>query len=75
MTYNQWLDKLIEEKGIDRDDFFEIGDNIFEYGYVIDCIKLAPAHEKEAIRKMLVKIDFVNGDIKHYLRHLAHALI
>lgn len=34
----------------------------------------APAHEQAAIKTTLVKIDFRNGDILHFFRHLAGAI-
>lgn len=37
-------------------------------------MNLAPASEQRAIKTMLVKIDFVNGDVRKYLRHLAQAI-
>jgi hypothetical protein len=42
---------------------------------VIEAIKNAPHHEQEQIKKMLVRIDFVNGDVLDYLQHLARGLI
>lgn len=79
MTNKTWFDRFFDEKGIDRDDTFEIKseDNvhIVEYGYVINCIKQTGSNEKAKIKDMLVRIDFVNGDVKNYLRHLAQALV
>lgn len=79
MTFTKWLDTLIEEKDIDIESTFEIDtpDNwhLMPYGCVIEAIKSAPAHEQSSIKTMLVKIDFGGGDIKHYLRHLAQALV
>jgi hypothetical protein len=42
---------------------------------VIEAIKIAPHYEQEQIKKMLVRIDFVNGDVLDYLQHLAGGLI
>lgn len=44
------------------------------YSNVVEATKLAPAHEQKAIKTMLVKIDFVNGDVRRYLRHMAQAI-
>lgn len=78
MNFINWLNTLIEEKEIDTRDCFEIEKNgelhIFDYGYIVEAIKFAPAPEQNAIQKMLIKIDFANGDILHYFRHLAQAL-
>lgn len=74
-----YLYKLLEEKGIDLDETFSITANgnlnIFEYGAIIDTILCTTIKEQQCIRNMLIKIDFHNGDIKHYLRHLAQALV
>lgn len=74
-----YLYTLLEEKGIDLDDTFEIttGGNlhIFEYGAILEAILSAPEGEQQAIRKNLVKIDFANGQIEDYLQHLAKALV
>ena len=72
--FTKWIDTVIEEKQIDVEDFFVIGNNIIEYGYVIDMIKLTSEQEQKDIKTMLIKIDFLNGDVKAYLRHLAAAL-
>jgi len=74
-----YLKMFFAEKGIDRDESFTVdgpsGPNIgMTYGHVIDAIKAAPAHEQDGIANMLRKIDFKNGDVKDYLRHLAKAL-
>jgi len=79
MNFSKWLDTLVEEKGIDTEDTFEIetDDNwhIFDYGSVIEAIKTASAHEQAGIKNMIVRIDFANGDVRDYLRHLAQALV
>lgn len=77
-TFSKWLNTLIDEKGIDLEQTFEFdfnGEyNLMPYGVVVEAIHNAPRHEQEAIKTMLVKIDFVNGDVRHYFRHLAVAL-
>jgi hypothetical protein len=42
---------------------------------VIEAIKGAPKHEQEAIADIIRTIDFQNGDVNDYLKHLAGALI
>lgn len=80
MTYNKWLDTFIEEKGIDLEDHFELTDfegthHIMPYGVVIEHIKGANKQEQEDIRTIIVKIDFKNGDVRHFFRHLAQAIV
>jgi hypothetical protein len=78
MTFNKWLDTLIEEKGIDTEELFEVdgpsGTNIMPAAVVIEAIKNASKQDQVAIKTTLVKIDFCNGDIMHYFKHLAGAL-
>lgn len=79
MKFNKWLDTLIEEKEIDLEEVFEIKKNnethLFDYAFIVEAIKNTSEKEQQAIKNMLVKIDFVNGDIRHYFRHLANAFI
>ena len=37
-------------------------------------IENAPAREQDGIKTMLVRIDFANGDVMDYFKHLAGAL-
>jgi hypothetical protein len=77
-AFDEWLDTLIDEKGIDPEQGFEIegewGPNYFTYGVIIEAIKGTSKPEQQIIKTNLVKIDFCNGDIRHYFRHLAQAL-
>jgi len=78
MTFDKWLDTLIEEKGYDTEHRFEVqgesGSNSIPLGCVAEAMKTAPATEQKAIKNMLVKIDFKNGDCLDYFRHLAWAI-
>jgi len=42
---------------------------------VLEHIAIAPRHEQEAIANVIRRIDFDNGDVNDYLKHLAGALI
>ena len=79
MTFSKWLDTLIEEKNLDTETTFEVegpewGWNLIPLGCVIEAIKSAPKHEQASIKHMIVKIDFVNGDVMDYFKHLAQAI-
>lgn len=41
---------------------------------VISTIMQAPKHEQAGIANMIRKIDFCNGDVNDYLKHLGTAL-
>lgn len=48
--------------------------NVIPTSAVIEAILAAPESEQQHIATMLRRIDFVNGDIHHFLEHLAGAL-
>ena len=78
MTFSTWLDTFIREKGIDTEQVLEAegpsGTNSIPVGCIVDLMKQAPRHEQQAIKSTIVKIDFRNGDVLHYFRHLAQAV-
>ena len=74
----EYLTTLLSEKNIDLDQDLEIegpsGINFMPLSMVIDAIDNAnPDHQKK-IKNTLVKIDFLNGDVMHFIKHLAQAL-
>jgi hypothetical protein len=74
----KYLELFFEEKEIKYESWeIEHNDNIhfIDTDYVIEAIKTAPAEEKEQIANTLRKIDFVNGNVNHFLKFLAEALI
>lgn len=77
MTFSKWLDTFVSEKGIE-DSILEvegsIGINIIPMEVITSEIKSAPTSEQNAIKTMLVKIDFLNGDVTDYFKHLARAI-
>ena len=76
--FNNWLDTFIEEKGIDLGQILEVktekNTRYFEVGNVIENIKATEPEEQEEIKKTIIKIDFYNGDVGDYFKHLAQAL-
>ena len=78
MTFAKWLDTFISEKGIDLDQTLTVegssGANYMPVQIIVDAIKSASASEQSQIKAMIVKIDFVNGDILHFFRHLGKAI-
>lgn len=75
----RYLRTFFEEKDIDREATFELegpsGVNLMSYGVVIEAILGAPQDEQKGIGDMIRRIDFLNGDVRRYLRHLAAALV
>jgi hypothetical protein len=77
--FAEWIDTFVDEKGLDTERLFEVegpsGLNIIPLGVVVAAMKAAPAGEQEAIKAMLVKLDFINADCNGYFGHLAKALV
>lgn len=78
MNFNNWLDTFIEEKGIDTEQILEAegesGTNFIPVGVIIEHMKIASAYEQNIIKGVIVKIDFMNGDVLPFFRHLAKAI-
>lgn len=78
MSFVAWLDTFVEEKGLDRDEHFDVegpsGMNVFPMGLVIDTIKRADPQEQAAIKRQLIVLDYQNRDVAEYFKHLAGAL-
>lgn len=78
MTFTKWLETFVSEKNLDTEQVFQVagksGTNHIPLGCVLDAIKSAPSHEQAGIKSMIVKIDFRNGDVCHYFKHLAQAI-
>lgn len=82
MNFENWLNTFIDEKGINRDRILEVESNDPIFGdlhlipveVVLEHMLIAPAHEQAKIKDILVQIDFANGDVYHFLNHLAGAI-
>jgi len=78
MSFAKWIDTLIAEKQYDTEHRFEVegdsGTNSIPLGCVVDAMKTAPANEQSAIKNMLVKIDFMNGNCLDFFRHCSQAI-
>lgn len=69
-----WFETFLNEKQLP----FELFDihhknetHMIDTDFVTELIKEAPLKEQQDIKSMIVKIDFVNGDINHFFKHLA----
>jgi len=71
----QYLSELIEEKGKSLDYNLNIDDHIgITFEMLFDFIETMPKYH-QSIKNTLVKIDFENGDIFHYLNHLGKGMV
>lgn len=74
MTYQKWLQTFITEKNVDLSAMVLCSDQEpTQAGNVIQVMMGAIEHEAKAIKATLVKIDFMNGDVMHFINHLAKA--
>lgn len=77
MKISNYITTLIEEKGFSTQDEINIdGHYGLNWEMLIDFVS-APEMKQyhDQIRNTLVKIDFMNGDVFHYLRHLAVGML
>ncbi len=73
----EWLDRFVDEKGLDRQHIFEVEGtqcNLIPLEVVLEHCAIAPEQEQSAILKMLVRLDFYNADVMDYFEHLARAI-
>ena len=75
-VFDTWIETFVDEKGVDPQHLFTIAgstgtENIIPVGVVIEHTKIASAAEQATIKDTLVKIDFHDGDVLHYLEFLA----
>jgi hypothetical protein len=77
-NFNEWLERFVEEKEIDPQETFEFEHDgelhSMPYGCVIEGVMSARDAEKIRIKQILLEIDYRNGDVKDYFRHLGHVL-
>lgn len=77
MAAIKYIQNFFDEKVIPEITFEVEGPSGINYipnTVVIEHIKIAPASEQKRIGNILRKIDFMNGDVNHFLKHLAGAI-
>ena len=79
MTSTTYLARFFEEKDLDQQ-VYELEApggtlNIIESQAVIERVLMTRGEEADAIAKIIRKIDFMNGDVHHFLRHLAGSMV
>jgi len=73
-AFQTWLKTFAEEKGLDMSEYVQGKGCTLQVGDVLSAMMSAPASEQKAIKAMFVKIDLHNGNVMHYIEHLAKAL-
>lgn len=78
MTFSEWIEIFIDEKGIDRERMIDIDlENSFHMipvGSVIEQLKAESDGTQAQAKDILVKIDFRNGDVMHFFGFLAEKM-
>ncbi len=78
-AFIKWFERFLEEKELSYQTW-EIKDSqgvthILDSDVLIEQVKFAPIHEQAQIKQTIVKIDFLNGDVNHFFKHLVGALV
>jgi hypothetical protein len=78
VNFKTWINTFVDESDLDLNACFEVegdsGTNYFTYGVIIEHMLIATSQEQSQIKDTIVKIDFCNGDVLHFLRHLGQAI-
>jgi len=79
MTFINWFDTFTAEKKIPYI-AWEINSedgttHMIDNNVVMEHIRISSKSEQNGIKNVLVKIDFANGDVNHFFKHLATALV
>ena len=73
-NFKNWIDTFIEEKDLPMEDTFTIDKNgtmnIMSYKTIYEHMLIANDQEQEQINNMIVKIDYMNGNILNFFQYL-----
>lgn len=73
-NFQSWLATFAEEKQLDMSEFVQGKECMLQVGDVLSAMNSTTSEEQAQIKNTLVMIDFKNGDVMHYVKHLAQAL-
>ena len=77
-NFKLWLDTFIDEKDLPMEDTFTVDKNgtlnIMTYKTIYEHMLIAHKDEQKQLKNMIVKIDFNNGNILNYFKHLGQAI-
>ncbi len=78
MKFDEWFTTFLEEKEIDLEDTIEFDDhngfNIMPIGVIKEFLEGQITSIKERVKDTIVKIDFYNGDVMDFLKHIAKGI-
>ena len=73
-NFKNWIDTFIYEKDLPMEDTFTIDKNgtmnIMSYKTIYEHMLIANDKEQQQIKNMIVKIDFMNGNILNFFQYL-----
>ncbi len=78
-TFNKWFETFLEEKELPFEAFTLFAPDGTEHhldtDVVVEAVQNCALDEKAGIKNVLVKIDFANGNVNHFFKHLAQGLV
>ena len=79
MNFQTWFKTFLEEKNLQSEEWLIVDKNGVNHhitsAVVIDAIYSASKYEQAHIKNTIVKIDFHNGNVLHFFKHLATGLV
>ena len=79
MNFQTWFKTFLEEKNLPSEEWLIVDKNGVNHhitsAVVIDAIYSASKYEQAHIKNTIVKIDFHNGNVLHFFKHLATGLV
>lgn len=78
-VFERWIRLFFEEKGIDLHHMITVehegNTHILSLDFIIEACIVASKQEQRQIKDTIVKIDFMNGNVLHFMDHLANAYV
>jgi hypothetical protein len=74
-----WLDTFLTEKQVDPETVFVLDvagvTHYVPFEVIRDFVEHLPESLQKQIKEKLIQIDFLNGDVLHFFRHLALGMV
>jgi|TARA_Y100000401_G_scaffold98144_1_gene85810 hypothetical protein len=79
MNFQTWFNTFLEEKALPSETWLIADEDGLVHhitsAVVIEAIYSASKYEQAQIKNTIVKIDFHNGNVLHFFKHLAKGLV
>ena len=77
--FEKWFETFLEEKNLPYKSWEIMGPtgvtHMIDSDVVIESIKNCHPNDQAKIKSTIIQIDFVNGDVNHFFKHLAKGLV